>query len=207
MTQHRLWLKAAESAIQYRDDIATARPPLSYSESLEKFREPLPETESDPEQVIDVLVRNAEPGLRAMTGPRFFGWVIGGSHPVGVAADWLTSAWGQNAGNHHAAPAAAAAEAVAAGWLLDLLDLPRESSVGFATGATAANFVCLAAARGEVLRRAGWDVEANGLFGAPPITVLIGDDAHTTVFSALQFLDSGTTGWCASRPTLRAAWI
>ena len=77
------------------------------------------------------------------------------------------------------------------GWLLDLLDLPRESSVGFATGATVANFVCLAAARGEVLRRAGWDVEANGLFGAPPITVLIGDDAHTTVFSALQFLGLG----------------
>jgi glutamate/tyrosine decarboxylase-like PLP-dependent enzyme len=186
-----LWLKAAERAIQYRDEIATARPPLSYRESLEKFREPLPEAESDPEHVIDLLVRNAEPGLRAMTGPRFFGWVIGGSHPVGVAADWLTSAWGQNAGNHHAAPAAAAAEAVAAGWLLDLLDLPRESSVGFATGATAANFVCLAAARGEVLRRAGWDVEANGLFGAPPITVLIGDDAHTTVFSALQFLGLG----------------
>jgi glutamate/tyrosine decarboxylase-like PLP-dependent enzyme len=126
-----------------------------------------------------------------MTGPRFFGWVIGGSHPVGVAADWLTGAWGQNAGNHHATPSAAAVEAVAAAWLLDLFDLPRESSVGFATGATAANFVCLAAARGEVLRRAGWDVEAHGLFGAPPITVLVGDDAHTTVFSALQFLGLG----------------
>ena len=122
------------------------------------------QAESDPEVVIDVLVRQAEPGLRAMTGARFFGWVIGGSHPVGVAADWLTSAWGQNAGNHHAAPAAAACEAVAAGWLLELLDLPRASSVGFVTGATAANFVCLAAARGEVLRRAGWNVEANGLF-------------------------------------------
>ena len=190
MTQHRLWLTAAESAIRYRERIASAPPPLGYRESLELFCEPLPETESDPDSVIESLVRKAEPGLRAMTGARFFGWVIGGSHPVGVAADWLTSAWGQNAGNHHAAPAAAA-EAVAAGWLLELLDLPRESSVGFATGATAANFVCLAAARSEVLRRVGWNVETDGLFGAPPITVLIGDDAHTTVFSALQFLGLG----------------
>jgi glutamate/tyrosine decarboxylase-like PLP-dependent enzyme len=126
-----------------------------------------------------------------MTGPRFFGWVIGASHPVGVAADWLTAAWGQNAGNHVASPAAAAAETVAAKWLLDLLDLPRDASVGFVTGATIASFVCLAAARGAVLRRVGWNVEADGLFGAPPIYVLIGDDAHTSVFSALQFLGLG----------------
>jgi len=191
VTQLRFWLKAAERAISHREAIETASPPLSYRESLERFREPLPERETDPESVIDSLVRKAEPGLRAMTGARFFGWVIGGSHPVGVAADWLTSAWGQNAGNHHATPAAAAAETVAAGWLLELLDLPHESSVGFATGATAANFVCLAAARSEVLRRVGWNVETDGLFGAPPITVLIGHDAHTTVFSALQFLGLG----------------
>jgi glutamate/tyrosine decarboxylase-like PLP-dependent enzyme len=126
-----------------------------------------------------------------MAGPRFFGWVIGSSHPVGVAADMLTSAWGQNVGNHTATPSAAAAEAVAARWLLDLLDLPRECSIGFVTGATVANFVGLAAARSAVLRRVGWDVEANGLFGAPPVTVLIGDDAHTTVFSGLQFLGLG----------------
>jgi len=141
--------------------------------------------------VIDLLALKAEPGLHAMTGPCFFGWVIGGSHPVGVAADWMTSAWGQNAGNHHASLAAAAAEAIAAKWLLEILDLPMTSSVGFVTGATVANFVCLAAARGEVLRRVGWDVEANGLFGAPPISVVIGNDAHTTVFSALQFLGLG----------------
>jgi glutamate/tyrosine decarboxylase-like PLP-dependent enzyme len=126
-----------------------------------------------------------------MTGPRFFGWVIGASHPVGVAADMLTSAWGQNAGNHVASPASAAVETVAARWLLDVLDLPRQCSVGFVTGATAANFVGLAAARGAVLKRARWDVNAHGLFGAPPIHVVIGDDAHTTVFSALQFLGLG----------------
>ena len=126
-----------------------------------------------------------------MAGSRFFGWVIGASHPMGVAADWLTSAWGQNAANHVASPAAAAAETVAARWLLDILDLPPEASVGFVTGATAANHVCLAAARGSVLRRFGWDVEGDGLFGAPPIHVVVGDDAHTTVFSALQFLGLG----------------
>jgi glutamate/tyrosine decarboxylase-like PLP-dependent enzyme len=108
-----------------------------------------------------------------------------------VAADFLTSAWGQNAGNHVASPAAAAAETTAASWLLDLLDLPRAASVGFVTGATMANFVCLAAARGALLRRAGWDVEADGLFAAPPIRVLLGEDAHSTVFAALQYLGFG----------------
>src|SRR5262245_38234775 len=131
MTYDELWRKAAESAIRYRGAIAQPRRTAGPREMFDAFREPLPETPSEPGEVIDRLVERAEPGLRAMTGPRFFGWVIGASHPVGVAADWLTSAWGQNAGNHFAAPAAAAAEAVAAGWLLELLDLPRESSVGF----------------------------------------------------------------------------
>jgi glutamate/tyrosine decarboxylase-like PLP-dependent enzyme len=155
------------------------------------FDAPTPETGLASVDVIDELVAKASPGLSAMAGSRFFGWVIGASHPVGVAADWLTSAWGQNAGGHTSTPAAAAVEEVAARWLLDLLDLPRECSVGFVTGATVASFVCLAAARGEVLRRVGWDVESKGLFGAPPIEVLIGDDAHTSVFSALQFLGLG----------------
>ncbi|MEY9780306.1 pyridoxal phosphate-dependent decarboxylase family protein [Sinorhizobium fredii] len=188
-----LFGRAADHAARFRDTISDRkqRPEVSYLGSLEAFREPLPEDGAGGPAVIDDLVARAEPGLHAMTGPRFFGWVIGGSHPVGVAADWMAGAWGQNAGNHHATPAAAAAEAVAADWLLDLLDLPRESSVGFVTGATVANFVCLAAARGEVLRRVGWDAEAQGLFGAPPVTVLIGDDAHATVFSALQFLGFG----------------
>jgi glutamate/tyrosine decarboxylase-like PLP-dependent enzyme len=185
--------RAAHHATHFRETIAS-RPQRTlhgYMQSLDAFREAVPEAGNEEVAVIDDLVARAEPGLHAMTGPRFFGWVIGGSHPVGVAADWLTSAWGQNAGNHHAAPAAAAIETVAGGWLVDLLDLPRRSSVGFVTGATMANFTGLAAARGSVLRRAGWDVDTRGLFGAPPITVLIGDDAHTTVFSALQFLGLG----------------
>lgn len=189
----RLLRQAAEHAIRYRSQLATRpqRPLHGYMEALTAFEGPLPETGDASDSVIDDLAVRAEPGLNATTGSGFFGWVIGGSHPIGVAADWMTSAWGQNAGNHHAMPSAAAAETVAARWLLELLDLPRESSVGFVTGATVANFVCLAAARGEVLRCVGWDVEANGLFGAPPISVLIGDDAHTTVFSALQFLGLG----------------
>lgn len=188
-----LFQRAAEHATRYRDRGVDGlhRPAQNFAQSLAGFAEPVPERGAAAESVIDELAAKAEPGLHRMTGPRFLGWVIGGSHPAGVAADWLTAAWGQNSGNHHAAPAASAAEAVAMGWLLDILDLPRGSSVGFVTGATLASFVCFAAARNEVLRRVGWDVEAEGLFGAPPITVLIGDDAHTTVYSALQFLGLG----------------
>jgi glutamate/tyrosine decarboxylase-like PLP-dependent enzyme len=188
-----LWSKAAELAIGFRAGIAERRqnPGATYQQMREDFAAPTPETGTPPLQVIEELARQAEPGINGMAGPRFFGWVIGASNATGVAADWLTSAWGQNCGNHHATPAASAVEEVAAKWLLDLLRLPAECSVGFVTGATIANFVCLAAARGEVLRRAGWDVEAHGLFGAPPIRVLIGDDAHTSVFSALQFLGLG----------------
>jgi glutamate/tyrosine decarboxylase-like PLP-dependent enzyme len=188
-----LFEMVVSQATQYRNSIGhrPQRPEHTYSEALATFATPTPETGTPGEDVILDLVQRASPGLHATTGPRFFGWVIGASHPVGVAADWLTSAWGQNAGNHTASPAAAAVETISAQWLLDLLDLPREASVGFVTGATVANFVCLAAARGEVLRRVGWDVERNGLFGAPPIHVLIGDEAHATVFSALQFLGLG----------------
>ncbi len=141
--------------------------------------------------MIDELAGIAEPGLMAMPGPRFFGWVLGGSHPAGVAADWLTSAWGQNTGYHTPTPATAALEEVAARWLLDILNLPKESSVGFATGATVANAIGLCAARGSVLRATDWDVDAHGLFGAPPIHVFVGSDAHTSVFSALQFIGLG----------------
>src|SRR5690242_1678492 len=191
MSVQSLFALAAQHAIAYRDAVDEAAPPRGYAAMREAFDAPTPEQGKAASEVIEELVALSTPGLRAMTGPRFFGWVIGASHPAGVAADWLNSAWGQNVGNHEASPAAAAAEGVAARWLLDLLDLPREASVGFVTGATVANFVCLTAARGAVLRRAGWDVEANGLFGAPPIHVLIGDDAHTSVFSALQFLGLG----------------
>jgi glutamate/tyrosine decarboxylase-like PLP-dependent enzyme len=116
--------------------------------------------------------------------------VMGGSLPVGVAADWLVSAWGQPTGTANSS-FPAAIEEVCRRWLLDLLDLPREASIGFVTGATMANFTCLAAARTELLQQAGWDVEANGLFDAPSLDVFIGDEAHVAVLSALQYLGLG----------------
>jgi len=193
-TNHtELFAQAAKHAAAYRDAVGDKpqRAELSYDEMRARFAAPVPETGADASAVIDEMVALAEPGLNAPTGPRFFGWVMGGSHPAGVAADILVSAWGQNAGNHSAMPATAAVEETAAGWLLDLLDLPRQASVGFVTGGTMANFVGVAAARGEVLRRAGWDVEADGLIGAPPITILLGDDAHATVYNALRLTGLG----------------
>lgn len=188
-----LFLKAADYAAEFRRSVGDRpqRPVCDYPQALAAFSEELPEHGSPVDEVLDALVARAEPGLHMPTGPRFFGWVMGGSHPAGVAADFLTSAWGQNTGNHVAAPSAAAVEAISARWLLELLDLPRESSVGFVTGATMANFTCLAAARGAALRAVDWDADTRGLFGAPEITVVIGDDAHTTIFSALQFLGLG----------------
>lgn len=184
---------AAEAAITYRSGIAGAAttPVADYAAMLAAFAGPVPTHAGDPQAIIAELIEKATPGIRAATGPRFFGWVIGNSHPTGVAADWLTAAWGQNAGNLIAAPAASAVEKIAADWLLDLLGLPAQASVGFVTGATVANFVCLAAARSEVLRRVGWDVEADGMFGAPPIDVVIGADAHATVYSGLKYLGLG----------------
>lgn len=195
-TLQELLREAAAAAAAFRSGGAARphRPDTTYAESLARFAEPTPEQGAPDIAVLRELIERAAPGLSAMTGPRFFGWVIGGTAPAGLAADWLTAAWGQNAGNHEASPSAAAAEAVAAGWLLDLLDLfdlPREASVGFVTGGTMANFTGLAAGRSEMLRRVGWDVEADGLFGAPPLTVILGEEAHSTVFSALRYLGLG----------------
>jgi glutamate/tyrosine decarboxylase-like PLP-dependent enzyme len=145
----------------------------------------------DPRAVIDELIAAVEPGLVGNTQANFFAWVMGGSAPTGVAADWLTSAWGQNAAIFQTSPAAAVAEEAVAAWLLDLLDLPPECSVGFVTGATMAGFVCLAAARTEVLRLAGHDFEAEGLHGAPKVHVFLSDDAHVSNIAALRYLGFG----------------
>ncbi len=188
-----LFRRAADHAVAFRRGIGERpqRPEQTYGEAVRDWEAPTPEAGTPAEAVLEELVRRAGPGLHAMTGPRFFGWVIGASHPAGVAADWLVSAWGQNVGNHIATPAASAVEAVASRWLVDILRLPQGSSVGFVTGATMANLVGLAAGRSEVLRRAGWDVEARGLFGAPPIQVAVGEDVHVSALSALQFLGLG----------------
>lgn len=185
----RLFDIARAHALSYRGH----EKPLSadYRTMLERVAAPVPEAGADPVAIIDELVQLAEGGLMPITGPRFFGWVMGASHPVGVAADWLVSAWGQNAGYHSPTPAAAALEQVAESWLLDLLDLPRDSAIGFSTGATVANGICLAAARTGTLLKAGWDPDADGLFGAPPVHVLIGADAHSSLFSSLQLIGFG----------------
>ncbi|MEX3690591.1 aspartate aminotransferase family protein [Paraburkholderia sp. BR14263] len=163
----------------------------SVSQLLEAFDGPFPESPAAADQVVHQLVRTAEPGLMGTAGGRFFGWVVGASHPAGVAADWLTSVWGQNGASFASCPANAVAEHVAGRWLCELLRLPPECSIGFTTGATMANFVCLAAARNELLRKAGWDVEAEGLFGAPRVGVYIGEDAHVSVLASLRYLGFG----------------
>ncbi len=152
---------------------------------------PLPERGEDPVRLIETLARDVDPGLVATVGPRYFGFVIGGSLPVTVATAWLAAAWDQNAGNYASSPAASVIEEVAGEWLVDMLGLPTGASVGFVTGATMANFTALAAGRHAVLRDAGWDVESMGLFGAPPINVLVGDEAHSTIFVALRMLGMG----------------
>lgn len=189
----RLLQTALDHAGNFRSGLAARRPGVAVTprELADRFGSPTPERGADGIEVLDALVEAADPGLMAPAGPRFFGWVVGGSHPVGVAADWLTSTWGQNSGNYYVAPAAAIAEKTAARWLLDILRLPDDCSVGFVTGATMANFVCLAAARTELLTRLGWDVEGDGLWGAPRIRVCVGADAHATVFAALQYLGLG----------------
>jgi glutamate/tyrosine decarboxylase-like PLP-dependent enzyme len=127
----------------------------------------------------------------ASSGPRFFGFVVGGTLPAALAADWLASTWDQNAGLYILAPAASVVEEVAGQWILDLLGLPPSASFGFVTGCQQANFSALAAARHDVLEKAGWDVEAKGLFGAPEIEVVVGDEAHVTIHTALQMLGLG----------------
>ena len=146
----------------------------------------------DAHAVIDALASQAERGTVGTAGPRFFGFVIGGSLPVALAADWLTGTWDQNAGLFAASPLAMTAEDVAGAWLLDLFDLPRESSVGFVTGCQMANFTCLAAARNGVLRRAGWNVEEDGLHGAPRVNLVVSAESHVTIDVAMRFLGFGT---------------
>lgn len=156
------------------------------------FGGPMPEAPMAPEDVVDLLAKLAEPGLMAMQSGRFFGWVIGGTLPAALAADWLVSAWDQNTGLRYATPAAAVAEESAGAWLLDLLELPAVADVGFVTGATMANFTCLAAARSAVLARVGWDVGREGLTGGPPVRVLVGAERHDTIDLALRYLGLGT---------------
>ena len=163
----------------------------SVDELRARLARPLTDAGEDPQTVIAELAADAEGGLIASAGPRYLGFVIGGSVPAALAADWLVSAWDQNAGGYPVAPALSVAEEIAGGWVRELLGLPASSGVGFVTGCQMAHFTCLAAARHAVLRAAGWDVEADGLQGAPELRVVAGAHAHITVAAACRMLGLG----------------
>ena len=167
-------------------------PRATHGELMRELAMPLPDGPQDPHAVVDSLASQAERGAMASAGPRFFGFVIGGSLPVTLAADWLVGAWDQNAGLYSASPITSVVEEVARGWLLDLFGLPATASLGFTTGGQMSNFTCLAAARHAVLRAAGWDVENDGLSGAPPVHMVLSEEAHVTIYVAMRFLGLGT---------------
>ncbi|MEU9826170.1 pyridoxal phosphate-dependent decarboxylase family protein [Micromonospora chersina] len=188
-----LFRLAADHAAAYRRSLPD-RPvgvPLDQAALTAAFSGPLPSAPCPPEQVVADLLAAAEPGLVASAGPRYFGFVVGGALPAATAADMLAAGWDQLAFNAVTSPAAIAAEAAAGGWLKELLGIPASASVGFVTGAQAANTAGLAAARHQVLADAGWDVERRGLLGAPPIRVIAGEERHGTVDRSLRLLGLG----------------
>ena len=186
--------ETAEKSIRWLEALPFRRVgPWASAEELRKsLGGSLNEEGMNPSEVLSFFSQEAEPGLTGSPGPRYFGFVTGGALPASLAADWLSSAWDQNAVLAVSSPAASAAEDIVSEWVLDLLGLPPESSVGFVTGCQMANFTCLGAARHEVLRCSGWDVEKDGLQGAPRVTVIAGEEAHATLLVALRMLGLGT---------------
>ena len=184
---------AHEHALRWLDSLGERPVPAqaSIEQVVDALGPDLPEHGCPPEEAVALLAEASDAGLTAMAAGRFFGFVIGGTHPAAMAADWLVSAWDQNAGLRTVTPAHSAVEDLAGAWLLDLLGLPGESAVGFTTGATMANFTALAAARDDVLRRAGWDVARHGLGGGPAVRVVVGAERHDTVDVALRYLGLG----------------
>jgi glutamate/tyrosine decarboxylase-like PLP-dependent enzyme len=191
---NRLLDLARDRAAAFLDDLPSRSVGVQASrdELVAAMKVPLTDDGEDPAAVIEALAKGADRGLIGCAGPRYFGFVIGGSLPVALAADWLTSTWDQNAGIYATSPAASVVEDVAREWLLELFDLPRTASVGFVTGGQMANFTALAAARHGVLRRAGWNVEDNGLAGAPRVHLIVSAAAHITILSSMRMLGFGT---------------
>lgn len=186
---------ASTRAIRYLENldkrgVAPSREAIA---RLSVLDEPLPEKSGDPAETLRLLDDVGSPATTAMAGRRFFGFVVGGSLPVTLAANWLAGAWDQNTGLYRPTPGTAHLEQVSLRWLLEVLGLPRECSGAFVTGATVANFCALAAARHALLARAGWNVEADGLFGAPPITIVVGTEVHPSVTKSLGLLGLGRT--------------
>ncbi|HLZ25418.1 MAG TPA: pyridoxal-dependent decarboxylase [Ktedonobacterales bacterium] len=183
----------SERARRYRASVREQRaaPTIESLERLSLLGGPLPDGPTDAAEVLALLDDIGSPATTASAGGRYFGFVTGSSLPITLAANWLAGAWDQNAMYSVMSPVAAAVEDIALRWLLDVLALPEGAAGAFVTGATMANFTGLAAARHAVLQRAGWDVEADGLFGAPPVTVVVGQEAHATLFKALSLLGFG----------------
>ena len=186
--------RAFDASLSYLDglDDAAVGPTASRAELLRRLGHPLVEQGMPPEAVIEALSADVDPGLMRSGGGRFYAWVIGGSVPAALAADWLTSTWDQNAGLYAPSPAASVVEEIAGGWLKDLLGLPAGAAFALVTGCQMAHFTCLAAARNHLLAARGWDVERRGLTGAPPIRVLTNDQHHSTLPRALRHLGLGT---------------
>jgi aromatic-L-amino-acid decarboxylase len=217
MTQkHAALERAHHHAVRWLDGLDTRS--VAATSTLEELRArlavPFANCGVDPVQVVDELAAATEGGLTGSPSGRFFAWVIGGTLTSAVATDWLTSAWDQNAGMYATAPAAAIAEEVAGAWLLDLFELPRDASFALVTGCQMAHVTALAAARHALLRDAGWNVELDGLFGAPPIRVIATEARHSTLDRALRFLGLGERALhiiesdhrgCTTRPALEAA--
>jgi glutamate/tyrosine decarboxylase-like PLP-dependent enzyme len=185
--------RAAELAADYVDTLGDRPvfPDVTPEELREALGGPLPEEPLPAAQVVEELAAGAEPGVVALGSGRYFGFVIGGGLPAALAADWLTSTWDQNAGLYVAGPSASVVEQVTRDWLLELLGLPGEASIGFVTGTQLAHVTGLAAARWHVLDDAGWDVSHDGLAGGPPVRVLVGEKRHVTVDRALRLLGLG----------------
>ncbi len=185
--------ESARRAIAYLEGLDRRKviPDPEATAALAALDEPVPGGPTDPAEVLRILDECGSPATMAMAGPRFFGFVIGGSLPAALAANWLAGAWDQNSAYFSSTPAAAAFETVSLKWMVDLLGLPANTAGGFVTGTTVAHVTALAAARHAVLEKAGWNVEADGLFGAPPITVIVGGEAHTTLFKALGIVGFG----------------
>lgn len=183
----------AERAVHYLEGLETrgVAPNKDAVARLDSLDRPLPNESASPESVLEQLDELCSPATMAVAGPRFFGFVIGGSLPAALAANWMATIWDQNSALYNPFPATAMLEQIALGWLLDVLELPPESGGAFVTGTTVANFTALAAARHAVLAKAGWNVEADGLFGAPPITVVLGAEAHATLHKSLGLLGLG----------------
>ena len=193
MDMRELLEATAKRAASYHENLdqRAVIPSAQALADLKRLDEPLPGRSTAPEEVLTLLDSLGSPATMATTGGRFFGFVTGGTLPAALVANWMAGAWDQNAALIALSPVAAKLEEVAIRWLLDVLHLPSQAGVGFVTCATAANFTGLAAARHALLDRVGWNVEAQGLFGAPPITVIVGEEVHVSALKALSLLGLG----------------